>query len=84
MNVDEMNVGESVMKSPPQRIMSNTGASELTSEIKLSKLLENVFQLTLDPNYSHTTNKFVFIGEDDQSDKLLKLENLDEVIYQVY
>lgn len=54
---------------------------ELTTEMKLSKLFENIFQITLDQNYSHPSNRCIFIGEpDDQlDDMLLKPGNLDEV-----
>ncbi len=63
--------------------ISNGSLSELTPEQKLGKLFENIFQVTLDTNYMHATNKYIFIGETEVSleptDLMLKPENLDEV-----
>lgn len=54
---------------------------DMTPEMKLSKLYENTFHVTLDNQYSHPSNKFTFIGDpqSQQQDIWLKHENLDEV-----
>ncbi len=65
----------------PEKATQAAARVELTPEMKLSKLFENIYQITLDKNYAHPSNKCIFIGELDSmtEDTLLKSENLDEV-----
>lgn len=58
--------------------------SDMPEEVKLSKLFENIFQVTLDVNYAHPSNKCIFIGEPESlpDNLLLKQENLDEILLQ--
>jgi hypothetical protein len=61
---------------------NNSFSNLLTTEMKLNKLFENIFQVTLDSNYNHASNKYIFIGETDiqtATVALLTPENLDEV-----
>ena len=71
---------------PVEEIVKSTvKVEDMTPEMKLSKLYENTFHVTLDNQYSHPSNKFTFIG-DSQSpnqDIWLKHENLDEVNFSI-
>lgn len=70
----------------PEKTAPIPARVELTTEMKLSKLFENIFQITLDQNYSHPSNRCIFIGELDApvEDMLLKPDNLDEVNWSLF
>lgn len=87
MNVDPpieniSGVQESPQKSNAPPAVMTTPIKDMPVEVKLNKLFENIFQVTLDTNYAHPSNRCIFFETSDISDLLLKQENLDEVLLQ--